>query len=340
MPATVSHTTRTFPFGEEMAAQHAGGDYATRYKFNGKELDQETGYYYYGARYYDPVISRWLSVDPLAEKYPRFSAYNYTLNNPIRYVDSDGKENDDWVEINGKMIYDNRVTNQDDATALYGENAIYRPIGYTYTTTSGERVELGDYGFYKKNGQIFSAPDMAQYSLAYTNPELAMAKANATIEKLKLSYSFVLGIRTFQAADAATPEPTDVVPLKWLAYGLLFLGTAYYIAKMEKEIEAIRRRAGGPQGVQYSLRATSSGQYVCYTCISGTIDLSSGDVWKYGETINPGNRYSDKWLIDNSLRFVPEFYGNQVQIKIEEKKKIYGYFLKYGHLPPGNKIFR
>ncbi len=94
MPATVSHITRTFPFGEEMAAQHAGGAYATRYKFNGKELDPQTGYYYYGARYYDPVVSRWLSIDPLAEKYPGLSPYNYTANNPVMLVDPDGK----WVK--------------------------------------------------------------------------------------------------------------------------------------------------------------------------------------------------------------------------------------------------
>ena len=74
-----------------MAAQHAGGDYATRYKFNGKELDPQTGYYYYGARYYDPVVSRWLSVDPLTEKYPGLSPYNYTANNPVMLVDPDGK---------------------------------------------------------------------------------------------------------------------------------------------------------------------------------------------------------------------------------------------------------
>ena len=92
MPATVSHTTRTFPFGEEMAAQHAGGAYSTRYKFNGKELDPQTGYYYYGARYYDPVISRWLSVDPLAEKYTGLSPYNYTANNPVMLVDPDGRD--------------------------------------------------------------------------------------------------------------------------------------------------------------------------------------------------------------------------------------------------------
>ena len=69
--------------------------YNEPYKFNGKELDDETGnyyyyYYYYGARYYDPKWSVWLSVDPMAEKYPGWSPYNYTLNNPIKYVDPNG----------------------------------------------------------------------------------------------------------------------------------------------------------------------------------------------------------------------------------------------------------
>ena len=85
-----------------MAAQHAGGAYATRYKFNGKELDPQTGYYYYGARYYDPVISRWLSVDPLAEKFTGITPYNYTLNNPIILANRDGR---DTVWIDQKKGY-------------------------------------------------------------------------------------------------------------------------------------------------------------------------------------------------------------------------------------------
>ena len=53
------------PFGETMAEQRGSMYYNAPYKFNGKELDEETGLYYYGARYYDPKVSIWLSVDPL-----------------------------------------------------------------------------------------------------------------------------------------------------------------------------------------------------------------------------------------------------------------------------------
>ncbi|SFG78361.1 RHS repeat-associated core domain-containing protein [Prevotella sp. KH2C16] len=64
-----------------------------RYKYNGKELDRMHGldWYDYGARHFDASIGRWMCVDPLVEKYHGISPYAYCLNNPIRYVDPDGK---------------------------------------------------------------------------------------------------------------------------------------------------------------------------------------------------------------------------------------------------------
>jgi RHS repeat-associated protein len=74
-----------------MAEQLPNTYYRTPFKFNGKELDEETGLYYYGARYYDPKISIWLSVDPHAHVMPFASPYAYCLNNPINMIDPDGR---------------------------------------------------------------------------------------------------------------------------------------------------------------------------------------------------------------------------------------------------------
>jgi RHS repeat-associated protein len=74
-----------------MVQQHSQtADYENRYKFTGHELDRETGLYYAGARYYDPKISIWLSVDPLLEKFPNFNPYNYVMQNPINLIDPTG----------------------------------------------------------------------------------------------------------------------------------------------------------------------------------------------------------------------------------------------------------
>lgn len=81
-----------FPWGEVLGEQKAAS-FSTPYQFNGKELDQETGLYNYGARYYDPSLSLWLGVDPLTD-HPNqigMSPYNYAWNNPINLTDPDGR---------------------------------------------------------------------------------------------------------------------------------------------------------------------------------------------------------------------------------------------------------
>jgi len=79
------------PFGE-VFIEERNNTWSTPYKFNGKELDEETGLYYYGARYMDPRTSVWISVDPLAEKYPNISSYVYCLDNPVKFIDPTGME--------------------------------------------------------------------------------------------------------------------------------------------------------------------------------------------------------------------------------------------------------
>ena len=61
--------------------------------FTGKETDCETGFSYFGARYYDPtLLTGWTAVDPMADKYPSLSPYNYCAWNPIKLVDPDGMD--------------------------------------------------------------------------------------------------------------------------------------------------------------------------------------------------------------------------------------------------------
>ncbi len=88
------------PYGE-VFIEERDGNWNTPYLFNAKELDEETGLYYYGARYLDPKDTRWLSVDPMFEKYVGRSPYNYCGGNPISLVDPNGM----WEEApNGDMI--------------------------------------------------------------------------------------------------------------------------------------------------------------------------------------------------------------------------------------------
>ena len=79
------------PFGE-VFIEERNSVWNTPYLFNAKEFDEETGLYYYGARYYEPRLSIWLGTDPKQDKYPNIHSYCFSLNNPIKIIDPNGQD--------------------------------------------------------------------------------------------------------------------------------------------------------------------------------------------------------------------------------------------------------
>ena len=94
----VSQHIEYVPFGE-VFIEERNNTWNTPYLFNAKEFDEETGMYYYGARYYEPRISLWMSTDADEEEYPFYSTYCYATNNPIKFIDPNGKA----VRPNGEL---------------------------------------------------------------------------------------------------------------------------------------------------------------------------------------------------------------------------------------------
>ncbi len=131
----VIHHIEYMPSGEQFSEQR--DIWATPYKFNGKELDQETGLYYYGARYYTPEIGIWLSVDPLSDKYPSLSPYAYCALNPVMLVDPDGREIDIWYTDKDKKqkSFSFNGMNAEDAP----DNEFVQSVlsAYEYNTKNG-----------------------------------------------------------------------------------------------------------------------------------------------------------------------------------------------------------
>ena len=132
----VNQHLQYLPFGKDYIYQRTNS-WNIPYTFSGKEKDAETGYSYFGARYYDSDVSVWLSVDPLADKYPNESPYCYAGWNPVMIKDPDGryKEKTDAQKARTK------------AAEKYGKDR----VGVIYNANAGTDKEA-DYRFniYKK----------------------------------------------------------------------------------------------------------------------------------------------------------------------------------------------
>ena len=84
------------------------------FTFSAKEKDSETGFSYFGSRYYSSDLSIWLSVDPQASKYPSLSPYVYCANNPIKLVDPNGEEIDPesmslWKNMRSFLMFERNI---------------------------------------------------------------------------------------------------------------------------------------------------------------------------------------------------------------------------------------
>ena len=180
----ISQSVTYIPYGE-ICVEERNGAWNSPYLFNSKELDEETGLYYYGARYLNPTNGVWLSVDPLFEKYVGMSPYNYCAGNPVKLVDVDGRAFTEETEAWAKRMeeyatariaaLDEKIAKKEqkgkDATNLHsqkneyinaqkeieqlrGSDQVYHVDYYEQHSSSGEKDSRGFVSYNQENGQF------------------------------------------------------------------------------------------------------------------------------------------------------------------------------------------
>ena len=125
----VEQVNHYYAFGGLMGESTGGG--TQPYKYNGKELDRMHGldWYDYGARHYDAVLGRWMCVDPLAEKYDNVGSYIYCKNNPIAFMDMNGKDGVAVIDYENHSIIINQKFYYNVNDDLLRRKAVFKGAG-------------------------------------------------------------------------------------------------------------------------------------------------------------------------------------------------------------------
>lgn len=328
------------------------------------------------ARLYDPVVGRFLSPDPYVQApdfSQNFNRYSYCLNNPLKYTDKDGEwfwevglsvlgtylggvASNDW-EFN-PVRWDFRSVNtylgmgMGGLTGALGGNGIASPgsvsfagsIVTPYGTVNGSMYKAGStpnwrygYGWTTIAGGVFNSYDLS----VAKNVAAAIAQADWDIS----SYGYASMASVAIASDDVTGLGTVDDVLIPIAYCVATAGFLYdnwdVIEKMEREIEGIISKSRKePPSVVYELRAKKDDYYDDVRLGKKAVFLKKGEIWKIGQTSKGMGRYSGNSYERIHFDQVDVYYGNKTEVLIEEKRRIYNYYLKNGRLPSGNKIFR
>ena len=168
-----SHVTERLmflPTGEVFKDERNSSYYHSDFLFSGKEVDEETGLPYFGARYLDSHKNIWLSPDPLQLKYPHVSSYAFCHGNPVNRFDIDGK--DDIFDIFGNFIRD---TGKGDAVLIqtYRGTKALSSFDYSYNNVGNVRMLKSVSSYYLSKSDVGSF-SIETYSMSSHDPQGAV----------------------------------------------------------------------------------------------------------------------------------------------------------------------
>nr|WP_319400181.1 RHS repeat-associated core domain-containing protein [uncultured Carboxylicivirga sp.] len=257
--------TDYYPFGMNMTPKYAGG-LNNLYKYNGKELQEDVlngdalDWYDYGARFYDPALARFMTVDPKASKAPGWSPYRAFFCNPIRYTDPDGQwewdKTGNLVAQKGDQSYSLATflgTSQKNAMTILNRGGVTANDKGILNLKEGQTFAKSDLwvGFKSGSGAVVNNTSEAKDHYFNGNGKAADVGDNSTVQLLTSD--------KFQAKHTKITSQ-EVVPKGYFSIDMTDKEGSFHI---------------GNTGVDYSVSGNGNSSSVTYTLFTNTNKNSS-----------------------------------------------------------------
>ncbi len=214
-----------YPFGLQMENlstwETAPGQ---AYRYNGKERDTLSGWYEYGARWYDAGIGRFTGVDPIADQFPWVSVFNYAENEPVGHIDLWGLQKYSVIDNNG----------QERRRGDYSDKNTGTQIRSTIDAISGaENVKISDVTFKDVGPKEFSTTDgWGGERSIFHEMEYAYCGADECGNSVEGTGNIMVPVTSFQTGSSLG----DVVMGGMMSYGFRALGKGFFINSATKGV--------------------------------------------------------------------------------------------------------
>jgi len=287
------------PFGE-VFIEERNNTWNTPYLFNAKEFDEETGMYYYGARYYEPRLSLWMSTDPMQEKYYNFSSYCYAVNNPVKFIDPDG--NDIllivWASHNGRIGHAGiAISNYKEVKSKVKVNGrwttqtrMVQDGTYTYRDLWPGGEGVGKENFDKNVPAVYNNKRVTLYKILDSDITGSEGRSPDGVVKISSNYK----------VDQRVQNSLDAYELKNVSYNALTNNCSDYAeAALE---EAVHKELPVDEQLSSKVKATTPNQV-----FKASRRIKGNQVLK-----NPGSKINES--------FIHAVSGGGIKQKLAEKK--------------------
>ena len=234
----VTQALNYLPYGEDwVEVRYDLAPSLGQYRFNGKEKDYESGFHYYGARYYwSELLTGWLSVDAMTDDYPEISSYSYCFLNPVKIIDPDGHRGIPSYARYGTISRQQRLAQSHVRTTVY-RNSYSSNINYTRTGSRQIRHMPNTYSYlttetshdgiprqYSNKSELLSTMELVsnlysnklnsaitnhEYSIVFQQRNLYTNRGKSTTKDTYVHFDDVLVQRDFDKAQALWQQAYD-----------------------------------------------------------------------------------------------------------------------------------